>query len=41
MINGKLPALGDLWIIVVFAVALFLIGNLVFSRLQRRFAEEI
>jgi lipopolysaccharide transport system permease protein len=41
MINGRFPTLISLVITVVFAAAMFIIGNLVFSKLQRRFAEEL
>jgi lipopolysaccharide transport system permease protein len=41
MINGQLPALTNFGIVVVFALLMFLIGSSVFSKLQRRFAEEI
>ncbi|MBN1191140.1 MAG: ABC transporter permease [Dehalococcoidales bacterium] len=41
MINGVLPSGKSLLIVGVFAAGFFLIGNYVFSRLQRRFAEEI
>ena len=41
MIYGNLPSGEALIIIVVFGAAALLLGNYLFSRLQRRFAEEI
>jgi len=41
MIYGNLPSLYSLAIICVAAAAAFMVGTIVFNRLQRRFAEEI
>ena len=41
MINGQLPSLTSMVVVLIFALIMLLIGNLVFSKLQRRFAEEI
>ncbi len=41
MIYGKLPSLYSLAIIAVASTAAFIVGTIVFNRLQRRFAEEI
>jgi lipopolysaccharide transport system permease protein len=41
MINGQLPAPFNLAVVIIFSVCIFLIGILIFSKLQRRFAEEI
>ena len=41
MINGQLPSLTNLMVVVIFAVVMLLIGNLLFNKLQRRFAEEL
>jgi lipopolysaccharide transport system permease protein len=41
MINGHLPALNNLIVAVIFVVITLSLGNLVFNKLQRRFAEEV
>ena len=41
MIAGNLPSLFSIAIVAGFAVAAYLVGSLVFSKLQRRFAEEM
>ena len=41
MVTGNLPSLFSIVIVVGFAIAAYLVGSLVFSKLQRRFAEEI
>jgi lipopolysaccharide transport system permease protein len=41
MINGQLPSLENLSVVAAFAAIMLLSGNLIFNRLQRRFAEEI
>jgi lipopolysaccharide transport system permease protein len=41
MVAGNLPALSSIVIIIGFAVAAYLVGSLVFNKLQRRFAEEL
>jgi lipopolysaccharide transport system permease protein len=41
MVSGNLPSLFSVAVAVGFAVAAFVVGNLVFGRLQRRFAEEL
>jgi lipopolysaccharide transport system permease protein len=41
MVNGVLPSPVALIVIAVFGVAVVLAGNYIFSKLQRRFAEEI
>lgn len=41
MITGDLPSLYSVVVVIGFAIAAYLVGSLVFSRLQRRFAEEI
>jgi lipopolysaccharide transport system permease protein len=41
MVAGALPSLYSIVIVVGFAVAAYLVGSLVFSKLQRRFAEEM
>jgi len=41
MIAGDLPSLYSIGVIIGFAIAAYLVGSLVFSKLQRRFAEEI
>ena len=41
IILGTLPSISDLVIVAIFAVGAISIGNYVFNRLQRRFAEEI
>ena len=39
MINGKLPSVSDFLIVIGFVAAALLVGNYLFNRLQRRFAE--
>jgi lipopolysaccharide transport system permease protein len=41
MINGHLPALNNLLVVAIFTAIMLFIGNLIFNKLQRRFAEEI
>jgi ABC-type polysaccharide/polyol phosphate export permease len=41
MVAGNIPPLFSIAIIVGFAVAALLVGNLVFNKLERRFAEEL
>lgn len=41
MVAGGLPSLFSVLIVIGFGIAAYLVGSLVFSKLQRRFAEEI
>lgn len=41
MVKGTLPDLGDLGIVLAFGILTVLLGNFVFGKLQRRFAEEL
>ena len=41
MVAGDLPSLYSVVVVVGFAVATYLVGSLVFNKLQRRFAEEM
>ena len=41
MVAGALPSLYSIVIVIGFTVAAYLVGSLVFSKLQRRFAEEM
>ncbi|HUW44977.1 MAG TPA: ABC transporter permease [Dehalococcoidia bacterium] len=41
MVAGDLPSLYSVAVVIGFAIAAYLVGSLVFSKLQRRFAEEI
>jgi lipopolysaccharide transport system permease protein len=41
MVNGKFPTLSSLLIVLAFGIGAFLIGNMAFNKLQRRFAEEL
>lgn len=41
MVAGNLPSIGSLIVVIGWCVILFIIGNLVFNKLQRRFAEAI
>jgi lipopolysaccharide transport system permease protein len=41
MIAGDLPSLFSVAVVIGFTIAAYLVGSLVFSKLQRRFAEEI
>jgi len=41
MVAGNLPSLHSVAIVIGFAIAAYLVGSFVFSKLQRRFAEEI
>ena len=41
MVAGNLPSLFSIVIVVGFAIAAFLVGSLVFNKLERRFAEEL
>lgn len=41
MVAGNLPSLQSLIAVIIAGIAAYFVGNLVFSKLQRRFAEEI
>jgi len=41
MVAGNLPSLFSIGVVIGFAIAAYLVGSFVFSKLQRRFAEEI
>ena len=41
MVAGEIPSLQSLIAVVIAGIAAYFVGNLVFSKLQRRFAEEI
>ena len=41
MVAGELLSLANVIFVIVVGAAAYFIGNLVFNRLQRRFAEEI
>jgi len=41
MVAGDLPSLYSVLVVIGFAIAAYLMGSLVFSKLQRRFAEEM
>jgi lipopolysaccharide transport system permease protein len=41
MVAGDLPALFSIVVVIGFAIAAYLVGSFAFSKLQRRFAEEI
>ncbi len=41
MVAGDLPSLYSIAVVIGFAIAAYLVGSFVFSKLQRRFAEEI
>jgi len=41
MVAGNLPSLHSIVVVIGFAVASYLVGSYVFSKLQRRFAEEM
>ena len=41
MVAGNLPSLFSVAIVIAFAIAAYLVGSLVFNKLQRRFAEEL
>ena len=41
MVVGNLPSLFSIVVTIGFAIAAYLVGSLVFSKLQRRFAEEL
>ena len=41
MVAGNLPSPNSIVIVIAFAIAAYLVGSLVFNKLQRRFAEEI
>ena len=41
MITGNLPSLYSTIVVIGFASAAYLVGSLVFNKLQRRFAEEM
>jgi len=41
MVTGNLPSLFSIAVVVGFAIAAYLVGSFTFSKLQRRFAEEL
>ena len=41
MVAGDLPSLFSIVVVIGFAIVTYLVGSLIFSKLQRRFAEEI
>jgi len=41
MVAGDLPSLYSVLVVIGFGIAAYLVGSFVFSKLQRRFAEEI
>jgi len=41
MVAGDLPSLYSIVVVIGFSIAAYLVGSLVFSKLQRRFAEEL
>jgi ABC-type polysaccharide/polyol phosphate export permease len=41
ILDGTVPGVWDFAIILTFGVVLIVIGNMVFKKLQRRFAEEV
>ncbi len=41
MVDGNLPSLYSIVVVIGFAIAAYLVGSLVFGKLQRRFAEEL
>ena len=41
MVAGNLPSLFGIAVVIGFAIAAYLVGSLVFNKLQRRFAEEL
>jgi len=41
MVAGDLPSLYSIVVVIGFAIAAYLVGSLIFSKLQRRFAEEL
>ena len=41
LVAGNMPSLKGLIFVVVVGIAIYLVGNLVFNKLQRRFAEEV
>jgi lipopolysaccharide transport system permease protein len=41
MVAGNLPSLPSILIVIGFAIAAYLVGSFAFSKLQRRFAEEV
>jgi len=41
MVNGTFPGWDSLLIVLIFGIGTFIIGNFVFNKLQRRFAEEL
>jgi ABC-type polysaccharide/polyol phosphate export permease len=41
MVAGNLPSLYSIGVVIGFAIAAYLVGSFAFSKLQRRFAEEI
>src|SRR5271157_4211251 len=40
-LNGTIPGLSDFLVVLAFVAILLIVGNLVFSKLSRRFAEEV
>jgi len=41
MVAGNLPSVGSLVVVISFCVVAFVVGSIIFSKLQRRFAEAI
>jgi len=41
LVAGNMPSLKGLIFVIVVGIAIYLVGNLVFNKLQRRFAEEV
>jgi len=41
MVAGDLPSLYSIGVVIGFAIAVYLVGSFTFSKLQRRFAEEL
>jgi ABC-type polysaccharide/polyol phosphate export permease len=40
-VAGEMPSLKGLIFVIVVGMAIYLVGSFVFSKLQRRFAEEV
>jgi lipopolysaccharide transport system permease protein len=40
-LNGTIPGIADFIVIIVFGILLLVVGNFLFNRLSRRFAEEV
>jgi ABC-2 type transport system permease protein len=41
LVAGEMPSLKSLIFVIVVGLAIYLVGSFVFSKLQRRFAEEV